>query len=151
MKKAIIIILVMSIPILTFGQFKKQAELPEFSQIIGRTSGLYFGFLNPEKFSIHHNFSMSFMSFGNAGSMMVNSYLNTINYRFSDPLLLRLNLGIMNTPYNSFNNPALNNTQFFGGAELFYRPSDNSLIHFGVNVQPGFYRPGYYYYDRYGW
>ena len=151
MKKAIIIILVMSIPILTFGQFKKQAELPEFSKIVGRTSGLYLGFLNPEKFSIHHNVSMSFMSFGNAGSMMVNSYLNTINYRFSDPLLLRLNLGIMNTPYNSFNNPALDNTQFFGGAELFYRPSDNSLIHIGVNMRPGFYRPGYHYYDRYGW
>jgi hypothetical protein len=129
---------------------KKEAELPSFSDAVGKSSNVFFGWINPEKLSMHHNFSMSFSSFGNAGSMMVNSYMNTINYRISEPLLLRLNLGIMNTPYNSLKIAPLENTQFFGGAELFYRPSQNSLIKIGVDVRPGYYHPGYFY-DGYNW
>jgi hypothetical protein len=151
MKRFLIILLILSLPFMVFGQFKKQTELPAFSEIVAKSSNTFLGFLNPEKFSMHHNISMNFMSFGGAGSMMINSYMNTINYRISDPLLLRLDLGIMSTPYNSFNNPALNNTQFFGGAELYYKPSENSLIKVGFDVRPGYYRPVYRYYNGYDW
>lgn len=151
MKRYLVILLILSLPVMIFGQFKKQTDLPAFSEIMAKPSNTFLGFFNPEKFSMHHNFSMNFMSFGGAGSMMINSYINTINYRISDPLLLRLDLGIMNTPYNSFNNPALSNTQFFGGAELLYKPSENSLITVGFDVRPGYYRPGYHYYNGYGW
>jgi hypothetical protein len=150
MKRAVTIILILSLPMLAFSQYKSKTELPVMSDVIGKSSGLVFGFINPEKFSMHHSFSMGYMSAGQYGSMMVNSYMNTINYQISDPLFLRLNVGIMNSPYNSFQNSALNNTQFFGGAELFYRPSENSLIRLGVDVRPGFYRPGYVY-DDYIW
>jgi hypothetical protein len=150
MKRVVAVILILSLPMLVFSQYKTKTELPAMSDVVGKSSGLILGFLNSEKFSMHHSFSMGYMSSGKYGSMMVNSYMNTINYQISDPLFLRLNVGIMNSPYNSYQNPALNNTQFFGGAELFYRPSENSLIRLGVNVRPGFYRPGYFY-DDYSW
>ncbi len=148
MKKSLIVLLFILIPALSFGQFKEQAEVPSFSQIVGKpANNLILGFLNSDKIDMNHSFSMGYYGLGGNG-MMVNTYTNTINYRVSDPLLLRFNVGIMNTPYNSFNNSvntsALDNTQFFGGAELFYRPTENSMVKVGVNISPGYYGPGYY-------
>ena len=81
-------------------------------------------------------------------SLMLNSYINTIQYRISDPLSLQLNLGIANMPYNNFGeNPGLNDTQFFGGAELKYRPSQSTSLSVGVNVTPYYYLG--YPYSRY--
>ena len=80
---------------------------------------------------------------------MLNSYINSIQYRISDPLLLQLNLGVANIPYNNFqSNSGLNDTQFFGGAELQYRPSGSTSLSIGVNVTPAYYY-GYPY--RYGY
>jgi len=133
------------LPYLLLAQLKENTKPPSFSQVgIRPNSNLILGFLNSDKLQMHHSFSMSYMSMGKAGGMMVNSYLNTIDYQISHPLFLRLNLGIANSPYNSFSNPALNNTQFFGGAELYYRFNENSLIKVGVDVRPGYYGPAYY-------
>ncbi len=155
MRKFMVLFVLLSLPLLAQAQLKEKTKLPEFSQVgIRPYSNVILGFLNSDRLSMNHTFSMSYMSMGSAGGMMVNSYMNTINYQISNPLFLRLNLGVMNTPYNSFSNPALNNTQFFGGAELFYQPSDNSMIKLGVQVGPGYYGPGYYgprYYNGMGW
>ncbi len=152
MKKVLLIVLILSIPVMCFAQFKDQAKLPAFSQVLANPgNGYILGFINPEKFSMHHSFSMNYMTMGNGQGMMVNSYLNTMDYQISNPLFLRLNLGIMNSPYNSFvNNPAVNNTKFFGGAELMYRPTENTSIKLGVDVRPGYYGPSYYN-NYYGW
>ncbi|HFE65302.1 MAG TPA: hypothetical protein ENK14_12945 [Caldithrix sp.] len=144
MRKFIIVAFILVLPMLCFAQFKSQATAPSISQQIAKpTSNFILGFLNPDKLQMHHNFSMSYMTFGGQG-MMINSYLNTIDYQISKPLWLRLNLGVMNSPYNSFKNPALNNTQFFGGAELNYRPTENTHIKIGVDMRPGFYYNRYY-------
>lgn len=145
MRKLFSIFVGICLPFLLFAQLKESSKLPSFSQIGSRpNSNFILGFLNPDKLRMHHTFSMSYMSMSRSGGMMVNSYLNTIDYQISHPLFLRLNLGIANSPYNSFNHPALNNTQFFGGAELFYRFNDNSQIKVGFDVRPGFYGPYYY-------
>ncbi len=144
MNKYLIIFLIVFIPVLTSAQMKQDTKLPSFSQMGTKPySSLLLGFLNSDKLSMNHSFSMSYMGMG-GGGMMVNSYTNTINYQISNPLLLRFNLGIMNIPYNSFGNPSLNNTRFFGGAELLYKPADNTFIKVGFDVRPGYYRPGYY-------
>ncbi len=145
MKKLVVFILVIMLSSLSFAQFKNQAKLPPLSKAIAKpTTNFIFGFLNPDKMTMQHSFSMSFMTMGKH-NMMLNTYMNTINYRISDPLLLRLNLGIANSPYNTFDNSALSNTKFFGGAELFYRPTENTLIKLGLDVRPGYYYPGNYY------
>jgi len=156
MRKLLSLVLVFCLPYIILAQLKENTKLPAFSQVgVRPNSNLILGFLNSEKLKMHHTFSMSYMSMGRAGGMMVNSYLNTIEYQISNPLFMRLNLGIANSPYNSFNNPALNNTQFFGGAELFYRFNENSLIKVGVDVRPGYYGPAYYrpgyYLNDYEW
>ncbi|MFZ0389308.1 MAG: hypothetical protein WAN36_02530 [Calditrichia bacterium] len=149
MKKAVFL-LIFLLPMLSFGQFKDQSKLPSISQAVRKPAGnLFLGFIDPSRLDIHHSFSMSYMALGNGG-MMVNSYMGTIDYQLSNPLFLRLNVGLMNSPYNSFKNPALNNSQFFGGAELFYRPTENTMIKVGMEVAPGYYYPGRYN-SMYGW
>ena len=148
MHKSLLIILILLIPVLLFGQFKTQNNPDISSQIAEPATNFLFGFLNPDRLSMNHYFSASFMTMGNH-SLMLNSYINSIQYRISDPLLLRLNLGIANTPYNTFQgNPNLNDTQFFGGAELQYRPTKSTFFSVGVNVTPTYYY-GYPY--RYGY
>src|SRR4030042_6245829 len=116
MRKLLSLVLVFCLPYIILAQLKENTKLPAFSQVgVRPNSNLILGFLNSEKLKMHHTFSMSYMSMGRAGGMMVNSYLNTIEYQISNPLFMRLNLSIANSPSNSFNNPALNNTQFFGG------------------------------------
>lgn len=137
MNRSTLFFLVMMVPALAFAQFKNQTDLPDISQAIVKPgAGILFGLFNPERFHMHHTFSASYMTAGGDG-MMLNSYMNTIDYRISDPLFLRMNLGIMFSPYNSFaNNPALNKTQFFGGAELQYQPSNNTLLRVAVDIAP---------------
>ncbi|RMG66939.1 MAG: hypothetical protein D6715_05800 [Calditrichaeota bacterium] len=93
---------------------------------------------------MHHTFSMSFVG-GAGGSLMMNSYLNTMMFRLSNPLLLKVNLGIVSFPYSSFGNKALSNAlnqpRLFGGAELMYRASENTFFKVGVNIQPAYLSP----------
>ena len=60
---------------------------------------------------------------------MLNSYLNTIDYKFSDNLFLTTKLGLMASPVNNLPNKNMfNDTQFFGGAEIRYLPTENSSV-----------------------
>jgi hypothetical protein len=139
MKKFFLIILILLIPVLLFGQFKAQSNPEISSQIAEPASNIFFGFLNPDRITMHHYFSSSFMTMGN-NSLVLNSYVNSIQYRISNPLLLKVNLGIANVPYNTFQgNSGLNDTQLFGGAELQYRPSQSTSLSVGVNVAPYYY------------
>lgn len=140
MNRFSIFFLAFILPGLAFSQLKSQAELPNISEAIAKpASGIFFGFFNPERFHMHHTFSASYLTGGGNG-MMVNSYMNTMDYRFSNLFFMRLNLGLMYSPYNSFtNNPAMNNTRFFGSAEFQYRPADNMTVQFGVAVPPPYY------------
>lgn len=148
MQRFMIVLLVLIIPAALWGQFKTQ-ENPNISATIAESpTNFLFGFLNPDRLTMNHYFSASFMTMG-GHSLMLNSYINTIQYKISDPLSLRLNLGIANMPYNTFGeNPGLNNTQFFGGAELKYRPSQSTSLSVGVDVTPYYYYG--YPYNRYG-
>lgn len=121
----------------TFAQFKNQTERPNISTALtGMPSSFLGGFLNPEKFRMHHSVSMSFGSFAGQ-SMMLSSYINSIDYQFSKDLLLQANLGIMSSPYNTFGkNFFLNKPQFFGSAQLNYRISDKAHIMLRFDSSP---------------
>ena len=147
MRKILFVLLIAALPTALFGQFKTQNNPNISASIAESPTNFLFGFLNPERLSMNHYFSASFMTMG-GHSLMLNSYINSIQYRISDPLSLQLNLGIANMPYNTFGeNPGLNDTQFFGGAELKYRPSQNTSLSVGVNVAPYYYYG--YPYNRY--
>ena len=121
MKQFIFIISIfLLIPALSFGQLKKDVNKPNISNTLqtATMNNSLLGFLDPSKLTMSHNFSMSFSSFGGHG-MMLNTYVNTLNYQFNDKLFLTTNLGIMNSPVNSLpGNSYLNENLIFAGAEL---------------------------------
>lgn len=143
----IILIILLVIPVIGFAQLKKDVDKINISNTLqsGAQSSLL-GFLDPEKFKMSHSFSVSYASMAGAGIVM-NTYLNTINYKFSDQLSVRTKLGIMSSPYNTLpNQPYLKDAQFFGGAEVLYRPSHNSVISLRVESVPSgyYYQQGFY-------
>jgi len=139
-------LLLIIIPIIGFGQLKKDIYKPNISEslIFSQAKDAMIGFLDPSRFNMSHSLSMSYTAFGGGGAM-INTYTNTLNYRFSDDLYLTTKIGIMNSPYNSMpGNSYLNDVQFFGGAELKWLPSDNSAIFIRFERSPANYSQGYY-------
>ena len=142
----LIVILIFIIPVFVFGQLKRDSDKVNISNTLqsGVAQNSLLGFLDPSKFQMSHNFSVSYASMGGAGVVM-NTYLNSINYKFSDQLSIRTKLGIMSSPYNTLpNQPYLNDAQFFGGAELIYRPTDKSAVMLRFESVPSnyFYHQG---------
>ncbi len=143
MNRFLVAFAILLFPAFLSAQFKYSPELQSEENTIQPSANLFLGFINLDRLQMNHTFSASYMTLGNGQGMMLNSYVNTINYRVNDLLHMRVNIGLANSPYNSFNEniPALNSTQFFGSAELFYKPSENTTLTFGVNVSPmGNYR-----------
>ncbi len=148
MKRMLLIGLLLLTPAILSAQFKAQEKTTDIGKAIAApATNLFLGIFNPDKFHMSHSFSMSYFTLGGHG-VMLNSYVNTIDYQFNPALSMRLNLGLMNSPYNSLpNSPALNRTQFFGSGELEYRARDNMSIKVGVNVSPN-YNPYLWYLPR---
>ena len=142
-----IIVLVTVFPLMVLAQYRTQQ--PSIKEALTAPTTALGGLFDPNRFQMQHSFSVGFMSFGGGNSLMMNSYVNTINYRFNNNLFLRLNLGLFSTPINSFaGNVQQNSTQFFGGAELFYRLNDKMQFYIGVQKGPQLsrsYYPGRYY------
>jgi hypothetical protein len=141
MKRFSTLMLIMLIlPVLAFGQLKKDLERPSVSNaLITTQNNSLLGFLDPSKMEMSHSVSMSYMTFSGQG-MMLNTYLNTMQYNVNEKFSVTTKLGVMNSPYNSFpNNSYLNESHVFGGAELRYRPSENSTISLRVESLPAYY------------
>ena len=135
-------IIIILVPALAFSQLKTDVSKPNISKTLEtyQLNDAFTGFLDPSRFSISHSLSMSYMTLGGGGGTMINTYVNTLNYRFSDNLSLTTNLGIMNSPYNSLSgNSSFNEYEFFGGAELKYLPSENSVITLRYEKVPAYY------------
>ena len=118
MRKTIyLFLLLVLVPTLMFGRLKKDLKQPDFSTILNKPfqSNSLWGILDPSKLNMSHSISMSYTNFGGQGIVM-NTYMNTINYQFNEKLMLTTNLGVMGSPYNSFpNSKYLNENHFFGG------------------------------------
>ena len=111
------------------------------------------GFLDPSRLSMGHQVGMGYTTFGGRGYSQ-GYYMNTISYRFKAPVVLRTRLGITNNPFASggYNSPgttslgsAFNNAEFFGGADLDWRPKENILFRLSIDkLAPGMYYQGPY-------
>lgn len=134
------------------AQLKRDMGNPNISSVLSTTNGNFLlGFLDPSKIHMHHNFSMSYSAFGSQG-MMLNSYLNTIDFQLTDKLLLQTNIGLMNSPYNTFGeNFYLNDTKLFGGAKLKYNFNEKSSLQLQFDYAPYYYYPtlGSYRYNNF--
>jgi len=122
------------VPALGFGQLKSQEKSPvDISKALVTDEAPRQGVvgllgLDPSRFSMHQSFSMSYFSLGGRGYTQ-GLYLNTMRYRFSDPLSLTVQLGMLYQPFGGFGaRSALNNRFFLSGARLDYQPSRNVAL-----------------------
>ncbi len=146
------VFLVLVFTINSQAQLKKDTGSPNISSILSTSNGDFLlGFLDPSKIHMHHSFSTSYSGFSGQG-MMLTSYLNTIDLQLSENLFLQTNIGLMNSPYNTFGEDFyLNDTKFFGGAKLKYRISDKSSVQLQFDYAPYYYYPtlGSYRYNNF--
>ena len=122
------------------AQLKNKTGNPNISSVLSAPNGDFLlGFLDPSKINMRHSFSTSYTGFSGQG-MMLSSYLNTIDFQLSENLFLQTNIGLMNSPYNTFGEDFyLNDTKIFGGAKLKYRFNDKSSIQLQFDYSPYYY------------
>ncbi len=137
MKKVLLITVLLFLPALTAAQLKSQASGLNMAQILrsGTNSiGLLSGaFLSPDRFQMTQSYSISMGSMG-GHSFTQAMYLNTMNYKISDPLSLSLQWGVMMNGLPGMGGLGLNNELpfkngfFISGAQLKYTPTPNTEL-----------------------
>lgn len=147
--KKIIFLFLLVFTTLSFGQFKDQLDNPPsvYDGIVrNNNSSMFLGFLNPNNFSMHHSFGMSYSSFGNNG-MALGIYTNSMMYKFNDKLNVQFDASLINSPYSTFGKGFADqiNGIYISKAALNYSPSKN----FHINIQYS-QSPFGSYYNPYG-
>ncbi len=105
----------------------------------------FLGLLNPDNFMMRHSFSLSYLSYGGMG-MSVASYTNSMFYKISDPLNVRVDLTLQGSPFGQpagLSSSDLNKF-FISNAELNYHPTNNTYIKLQYNQLPLGLYGGYY-------
>ena len=112
------------------------------------SGGSILGFINPENFSMHHSYSLSFSSFGGGNNLALGVYTNSMAYKFADNLNVQVDANLVHSPYSSMGKQFQNSISGFyiSKAQLNYQPWKD----FHVTVQ---YRnmPYNYYNNPYGY
>jgi hypothetical protein len=164
--KKLFFILIITVSTISFAQFKDQvAQQPSVHDglIRNNTPSLVLGFLNPNNFSMHHSFNLSYSAFGNNG-VALGIYTNSMLYKLADNLNVSADISLINSPYNSFGKDFTSqiNGLYLTKASLNYKPWENFTINVQYNRNPlGYYNPyfgfsrymygGYLGSDWYGW
>ncbi len=147
MKKTFFFLLLVLIwaPLTLQAQFKKDTRKPDIGAFLVQPQmPSLFSWLDAGKIRMTHQVSMSF-GMGAGGQMLQNAYVNSMFIPFSENLTLQTRIGVMATPYHTFGAASsLNQTQFFGSAELNYKISDKAAIQLRLERNPYGYR-GYGY------
>lgn len=128
------------------AQFKSQQSSPYSNGMYGAgSSNTLFNWIDMNKFSMQHSFSMNYMNVGGQ-NLSINSYTNTMRYAFTDGLSARADVSMMYSPTGvSFgrNQSQLSNV-FLNRAQIDYSPWDN--VHFQIQYRNN---PFGYYNDYY--
>ena len=115
-----------------FAQFK--ADVQEFDPRMNLMTPSTGSLFDMSRIKIDHSFSMNYSSTG-ASSAFVNEYVAGINYRISEPMNLRMELGMSYTPYSTFTIPGEEQEAqvYLKSATFDYRPSKQFHIQIGYN------------------
>lgn len=93
--------------------------------------------LNPERFTMRNQYSMSFSSANGSGSL-IGTYINTMEYRFNAPLIMRLKVAYQSGTNNLFGNKSMysgisnyqNGKLFIPSFDIVYKPWKNMTFSF---------------------
>lgn len=142
MQKKRIALLFVFLPLIVGAQFKSQkSAIFKPSDLIYRPAGLLNGLLDPSKFHMSQSYSLSFFSYGKA---MLNQglYLNTMSYRFSDPLWMQVQIGYLHQPFGqSASMMSSNGKLFLHRASVVYTPSEKFTVVFDYQSMPVMFSP----------
>ncbi len=106
----------------------KQSSIFKANEFVKKPEGFLKYLINPAKFEMQQSYSLSFTSVGGRGYNQ-GLYLNTMNYRFSDPLLMQVRIGYLHQPLGG--NQLMsdqNGKVFLQKAMLQYKPTENMSI-----------------------
>jgi hypothetical protein len=144
---SVIIIMVLVISMTGIAQFKSQnPEQTTATNSLFKPSGIssFFGLLNSENFSMHHTISMQYITGGNT-ALSLASYTNSMFYKISDPLNVRMDISLMGSPFGQYSNDKNFSKLFISRAELNYKPWENFHIQLQYRQLPlnmyGYYMP----------
>jgi hypothetical protein len=107
------------------------------------TSDAWLGFFNPENFTMHQSYSMSYSAFGSQG-IALGRFTNSMEYKFSDKIDVRAAVSLQHSPYSTFDKGLQNSLTgiYLDRAEINYRPTENMLLRVSYRQLPYYY--GYY-------
>lgn len=127
-----------------------ESNIVQPTSLTDNSKGFLSALLDPSKFSMSHSYSVSLFSVGKQ-TFSQGLYLNTMNYKFSDPLTMQVRIGFMHQPLGSMgltSNPYdnQNGKLFLQRARLQYKPSENMSFTIDYQVLPSsmYYSPYYY-------
>jgi hypothetical protein len=118
MKKAIAIILVLT-PVIAVAQMAAPSDGESY---VRKTD---FSLFDPSRLTMHNSYTFSYYS-GSGRSGTIGYYMNSIEYAFSGPLKIRLDLGYLHNPTSMFSrgSSGANTGAFVPGISVDWRPSD---------------------------
>ena len=127
-KLAIVAVCLFSFPLVASAQLRDQpVDVAKALKSASPKNIISLLGLDAQKFSMNHSFSLGFSSLGGGSAL----YLNTMQYRFSNPLTLFLQVGIQSRSLGGRSMYGSQRGQMFvSGAGLSYKPSDNFGLYF---------------------
>ena len=133
MKRTIVVLILGGLLVAQFSAWAQNSEMKTSSifkadDFVKKPDGFLKYLLDPAKFEMQQSYSLSFTSFGGRGYNQ-GLYLNTMNYRFSDPLLMQVRIGYLHQPLGGNQLMAEQNGKvFLQKAMLQYKPAENMSI-----------------------
>lgn len=108
---------------------------------------------NPSRLKMSQSYSFGYYS-GRGGSSSIGYYLNSLEYTFSNPLKVRIDLGFLHNPGSmlSSRSGVSKSGMFIPGVTVDWRPSPNFNFRLDVRQVPfnnyggynGYYNPGFW-------
>jgi hypothetical protein len=135
-----IFLLIALLPFIARGQFKSDTDQLTFSPEPSFSENESFiSLFDSDRLTMDHVFSMQMMNIGRQ-SYSVGSYTNLMSYIINDNLRLRTSLTFLQPGNNAFTNLlGANRNQLYYNALLDYRPTNNTLLQFGITNMPHYY------------
>jgi len=143
----ILLILPVSFPLLAFSQTSGQGSGKSLTaeNLLGlSTKNKSFSLLDPGRVKMWHSYSFSYFT-GRGRSGNIGLYLNTIEYRPSDPLRLQVSLGYLHEPFSVIGGSS-SGGKILPSFQLWYHPNKNIYLHININTTPLWF--DHYFYDN---
>jgi len=135
MKKIIYLSLILAVLILSIQSgFAQDKSVSEPSV---KLKG--FSLLDPSRLKMSQSYTFSYFSSGKQSGTF-GLYTNTLEYRISQPLLVRVGLAYLHQPLSMFNRGSQSlNGVLLPNFQLFYQPSKSFQLRIDVSSMPGWY------------